>query len=182
MKRVPSFVALVAAVPTAAQAAADGTGQVWEVANLALLIGVLFYFARKPVLSFLSERREEIQSNLASSEKLLSDAETRLEEWNQRAAQLESEVENIRESAARAADRERDTIIADAEETAGRIRASAGAVVDRELRAARESLREEVADLATELAGKILKEKVGDEDRGRLVDEFIDKIEQGETH
>lgn len=182
MKRGLPLVALVAVVPAAAQAAADGMTQFWEVANLVLLIGVLVYFARKPVLTFLSERREEIQNNLLSSAKLLSDAETRLEEWNERAAQLESEIQDIRRSAQRSADRERDTIIADAEQTARRIRTSAGAVVERELRAARESLREEVADLATELAGKILKEKVGDGDRGRLVDEFIDKIEQGRTH
>ncbi|MAE93386.1 MAG: ATP synthase F0 subunit B [Deltaproteobacteria bacterium] len=182
MKRLLSFSTLLMLIPTAALAASEGMGQVWEVINLLLLIGVLVYFARKPVLAFLGERREEIQTNLASSEKLLSDAETRLKEWNEKAAQLEREIQNIRESAQRAAERERDTIIADAEETAARIRTGAGSVVDRELRAARESLREEVADLATELAGKILRDKVGDEDRSRLVDEFIEKIEQGERH
>lgn len=168
--------------PTAAFAASEGgMGMVWEVVNLALLVGVLVYFARKPVLAYLSERRGGIQENLEGAEKLLQQAESKLQEWSERAAQLDTEVESIRAAAKRAAEQERDAIIADAEATAGRIRASAGSVVDRELRAAKESLREEVADLATALASKILTEKVNDEDRLRLVDEFITRVEHGET-
>ena len=182
MKRVLSLGAAALLVPMAAQAASDGMTQVWEVANLLLLVAVLVYFARKPVLAYLGERREEIQTNLASSEKLLTEAEERLGEWNARAAQLETEMETIRESALNAAQNERATIIADAEQTASRIREAAGTVVDRELRAARESLREEVADMATELASQILKDAVNDSDRDRLVDEFIEKVEQGGTH
>ncbi len=174
-------VALVLLAPVAAQAA-DGATQLWEVANLVLLIGVLIYVARKPVMEFLGTRREEIQTNIASSEKLLTDAEGRLEEWNQKVAQLDEEAQTIRDSTKRAAEQERDAIIADAKKTAERIRNSASSVVDRELRSARESLRAEVAGLATEMAGGILAEKVNDGDRDRLVDEFIEKLEQGGTH
>ncbi len=168
--------------PGAAWAAAGGMSQVWEAVNLILLIGVLVYFARKPVLSFLHDRRAEIEGNLESSEKLLKDAEGRLEEWSQRAAQLDTEAQSIRDDARRAAEQERDAIIADARLTADRIRKSAGAVVDRELRIARERLRSEVADLATGLAARILAEQVTSEDRSRLVDEFVQKIEQGDSH
>ncbi len=183
MKRVALSLAGLALVPSAAHAAAEGgMGLFWEVANLVLLVGVLVYFARKPVLAYLSDRRDEIQGNLEGSEKLLQQAESKLQEWTQRAAQLDTEVESIRAAAHKAAQQEREAIVADAEATAERIRASAGAVVDRELRAAKVSLRDEVADLATELAGKILTEQVDDEDRLRLVDEFIQKVEQGGTH
>ncbi|MCP3983138.1 MAG: ATP synthase F0 subunit B [bacterium] len=170
-------------VPSAAFAAGEGgMGMVWEVVNLTLLVGVLVYFARKPVLTYLSERRDEIQSNLAGAEDLLDQAESKLHGWSERAAQLDSEIESIRAAAQKAAQQERNAIVADAEATAERIRASAGSVVDRELRAARESLRGEVADLATDLARKILTEKVNDEDRLRLVDEFITKVEHGEAN
>ncbi|MBW2241012.1 MAG: F0F1 ATP synthase subunit B [Deltaproteobacteria bacterium] len=177
------LMAVLCLAPTAAFAAGEGgMGMVWEVVNLALLVGVLVYFARKPVLAYLSGRRDEIQGNLKGAEKLLQQAEGKLQEWSERAGQLDTEAESIRAAARKAAQQERDDIVADAEATAERIRASAGSVVERELRAARESLREDVADLATELASKILTEQVNDEDRLRLVDEFITKVEHGETH
>lgn len=162
--------------------AADGATQMWEAVNLLLLAAVLFFVARKPVLEYLSGRKETIQSNIESSEKLLGEAESKLSEWNQKAAQLDEEVAMIRAATKKAAETERDHIIADAQATAERIKTGASAVVDRELNVARESLRQEVASLATELAGSILAEKVNDGDRSRLVDEFIQKIEQGGSH
>lgn len=183
MKRLALLSSLLWLAPAAAHAAAEGgMGLFWEVTNLLLLAGVLVYFARKPVLAYLGDRRDEIQGNLEGAEKLLQEAESKLQEWSQRAGQLDTEVESIRAAAHKAAEQERDAIVADAEATASRIRTSAHAVVDRELRAARESLRGEVADLATELAGKILTDQVSDEDRMRLVDEFIQKVEHEGTH
>ena len=183
MKRLILWSLALWLAPAAAHAAAEGAlGIFVELANLALLLGVIVYFARKPVLAYLSDRRGEIQGNLEGAEKLLQEAEGKLAEWSQRANQLDAEVESIREAAHKAAQQERDAIVADAEATAERIRASAHGVVARELRAAKESLREEVANLATDLAGKILTEQVSDADRSRLVDEFIQKVEQEGTH
>ena len=173
--------ALALLLPATAHAA-DGATQIWEALNLVLLFSVLFFVARKPVLEYLSGRKADITSNIESSEKLLGEAEARLSEWNQKAAQLDEEVAMIRAATKKAAETERDHIIADAQATAERIKAGASAVVDRELNVARESLREEVAVLATDLAATILQEKVNDGDRSRLVDEFIQKIEQGGSH
>ncbi len=173
--------AAILLAPSAALAA-DAATQIWEAVNLLLLFGVIFYVARKPILAYLAERKDTIQSNIESSEKLLSEAEAKLSEWNQKAAQLDDEIAMIRASTKRAAEAERDAIIAYARETAERIKAGASADVERERNVARDSLREEVAGLATELAGGILSEKVNDGDRSRLVDEFIAKLEQGGTH
>jgi F-type H+-transporting ATPase subunit b len=165
-------------------AASEGGGSgtlFWQVVNLVLLVAVLFYFARKPVLAYLAGRRDEIAKNLESSAALLSESERRLAEWSRKAADLDREAESIRQATRRAAEAERDRILADARVTAERIRASASAVAERELSLARESLRREAADLAVELAAKILREQVNDGDRSRLVDEFIARIEQKEA-
>jgi len=149
----------------------------WQVANTLLLLAVLIYFARKPVLTYLAGRRDTIAKNLDGAAQLLAEASLRLAEWNQKAASLDQEVATIRDATRRAAEAERDRILADARVTADRIRQSASAVAERELQQARESLRGEAADLAVELAAKILREQVNDSDRTRLVDEFIERIE-----
>jgi F-type H+-transporting ATPase subunit b len=165
--------------PAAAESeAGHGGGMFWQVLNVLLLLAVLIYFARKPVLAFLASRRDEITKNLESSSALLAESERRLDEWSRKAADLDREAESIRQATRRAAEAERDRILADAHATADRIRQSAAAVAERELHLAHEALRREAADLAVELAAKILREQVNDGDRTRLLDEFIGRVEQ----
>jgi F-type H+-transporting ATPase subunit b len=168
---------LAASPASAASEDGHGGGLFWQVLNVALLVAVLFYFARKPVLGYLAGRRDEIAKNLESSSELLAESERRLAEWSRKAADLDREAASIRDATRRAAEAERDRILADARVTAERIRQSAGAV-ERELRLGRETLRREAADLAVELAAKILREQVNDGDRTRLLDEFIGRVEQ----
>ncbi len=182
MKRLlPALVVLFAA--TAARASGDEEGGFsWsELLNLLLLAAVLFYVARKPVLEYLAGRRSEIQENIERSEKLLADAQSRLAEWEARASGLESEVALIKADTRRAAEKQGEDIVAAAEATAERIRISAAAVVDREVFQAREGLRGEAADMAVEMAARILRDNVTDSDRSRLVDEFIGELERGGT-
>jgi F-type H+-transporting ATPase subunit b len=150
---------------------------IFEWVNLLLLIGVLVYFARKPVSDFLAGRRDQIAKNIASSEELLREAERKLAEWNAKATRLDEDVAAILESTRRSAEAEKATILADAEASAARIRQSATGVVERELRTARVALRKEAAELAVSLAASFLREQTTDADRSRLVDEFIAKIE-----
>jgi len=176
---LPAF-ALLLLVASPAYAAEDAHGGhlLWQIANAVLLLAVLIYFARKPVLAFLATRRDTIASNLESAAQVLAESERRLAEWNQKAASLDQQASAIHDDTRRAAEAERDRILADARATADRIRQSASAVALRELAQARETLRREAADLAVELAAKILREQVNDADRARLVDEFIGRIEQ----
>ncbi len=180
MSRALAFLlALGSAAPAfAASDAGHGGGLFWQVLNVVLLLAVLIYFARKPVLTYLAERRDTIAKNLEGSAQLLAEAERRLGEWNQKAANLDRDVAGIRETTRRAAESERDRILADAHASADRIRRSASAVIERELQQARVELRREAADLAVEVAGKLLREQVTDGDRARLVDEFIGRVER----
>lgn len=179
MRALPALALLLLIVsPAHASEDAHGGSLFWQTANVVLLLAVLIYFARKPVLSFLATRRDTIEKNLESAAQLLSESERRLAEWNEKAARLDQQVSAIRDATRRAAEAERDRILADARATADRIRQSASAVAERELAQAREALRRDAADLAVELAAKILREQVNDGDRTRLVDEFIGRIEQ----
>jgi len=167
-----------------AQAAGGGDGDhdpvteaLFQGLNLAIILGVLFYFGRTPVREFFHSRREGIQTDLAEAAELLQAAEQRNAELQRRLVDLSSEVEEIREAATRRAEDESERILADARATAERIRRDASAAVDQELRRAQAELREEAADLALEIAATKLAENVSDGDRERLMDEFITRVE-----
>lgn len=173
-------------LPAAGHAAAVGAegvgGFLWEVANLLLLLVVLFLAARKPVTAYLSDRRRGITRDMESAKQLLDDAEARLAEWSARADRLEDEVAEIKATARKAAEREREAMLEEARATAERIRRSATGAVDRELRMARAELQREAAELAVDMAGRRLRDEITDRDRQRLFDEFVQRVEREETH
>ena len=151
---------------------------VWEVVNFVLLVGALVYFARKPLVQFFADRRSEIGGELESAASVLERAEDRFGEWQRKMAELDGELSSIRDRERRRAEQERERILEDARQTAERIKADAGNAVEREFRRAQVALREEATDAALELATQILRDKVADADRDRLIDEFISRVEQ----
>lgn len=186
-RRLAGTFVLVGTLALAGTAAAESGGEhgggagdlLWHAVNLVLILGVIAYFARKPLSEYLEQRRQDIQENLETSERLLSEAESKLTEWNERAARLDAELDEIRENSRRLAQEERDRILAQARATAQRIRNDAQAAVDQELRRARLELSAEAADLAVDLAARLISEKVGEEDQEQLFDEFLSRVEPG---
>ena len=169
------------AVPAAAAGGASGESHLtefaYELGNLILLVGVIVYFVRKPIQKFFGERREKIQADIGEAGQILADAEARLSEWQERMGELDAEIEKIRATERRRAEREREKILEEAQQSAERIRSEAGTAVEREVRRAQEELRKEAADLALEMAENLLRERMGEEDQSRLVEEFIARVE-----
>ena len=173
----------IALVPRAALAAGGSEGGdpvmdfIYQVGNFALLIAVIFFVARKPVMAYLAERRTQIKNDLDKAAELLSVAEARQTEISARLRDLEAQLEEIAELSKQRAEEESERILAKARATAERIQSDALEATAQELLRAQRELRAEAAGLAVELAGEILKEQVVDADRQRLLDEFITRVE-----
>lgn len=168
------------ATPALAGEGGEGGGSgefVYHAVNLLILLAVLFYFARKPVRAFFSDRHSAIRGELDEAARLRKEAEQRFAKWQRKLVDLERELEEIRTTARERAATEREHILADARAAAERTRRDATAAIEREVRRARVALREEASDLAVEAAAGMLREQVGPADRERLVDEFIARIE-----
>ena len=163
-----------------ARAASDAglSDLIYPALNLSLLLGVLFYYARKPVQAFFQDRRDRIRGELETAAELRKQAEVRHAHWQRQLIDLEAETDRIRAAALERAESERERILDDARVAAERIRTDARAAIEQEVRRARNQLREKAADLSLKLASEILRSQVTDSDNDRLVDEFIRKIEE----
>ena len=175
-------ISLAATAAEASGGAAEQQGDVvretiWQAFNLALILAVLVYFARKPVAEYFAARRQGVQSELAQAADLLSQAEHRNSDLQRKLVDLSAELDSIREASSRRAEEEALRILAEARASADRIRRDAQAAVAQELRRAQATLRNEAADLALELAARKLQGGVTETDRERLVDEFITRVE-----
>ncbi|MDH5306139.1 MAG: F0F1 ATP synthase subunit B [Myxococcales bacterium] len=180
-------IALAGALLLAAPAGAAEGGESalrdigFRVLNVLMLLALLLYFARKPIQNFFSERRNRIRDEIKQASELRREAEERHSKWQRRLVDLEAELESIRGAARERAEREREQILADARAAAQRIQSDAHMAIDRDMRRAVEQLRSEAADLAVELAGEMLAEKITADDRERLLDEFIARIESADA-
>lgn len=173
-------VALVLIAPATAGAASEGgaVDLIWRILNLVILLAVLVAVGRKPMQGFFADRRDRIHGEVEEAARLRKEAEERYAKWQRQLVELDAELAEIRRASSQRAEAERDRILADAEAAAERIRGDARSAVEQELRRAREELREEAADLAIQLAGEMVRSQITDEDRDRLVDEFISKVDQ----
>jgi F-type H+-transporting ATPase subunit b len=155
-----------------------GSQVLWQAVNLALILGIIVYAARKPAASFFKQRRETVSSDLDEAAELLRMAEARYASWNRKLLDLEAELEEIKVAARRRADQERERLLAEADAAAERIKADAVTAVEQELRRAQAELHDEASALAAELAATILRDQVQQSDRDRLLDEFITRVER----
>ncbi len=181
MNRVLLITALVFAnFDTAWAAGVESSGTatlIWQALNLLLLLAVLVLVARKPLTRYLAQRRAQIGEELATSGSLLEQAQARVSEWQRKLAELDRELEEIRTTARERAEAEGRRVLEEARTSAERIRSEARGAVTRELERARQQLRRETADLTIELAERWLSGQVTEQDRERLVADFIQGIE-----
>jgi F-type H+-transporting ATPase subunit b len=149
---------------------------IWTLVVFVVLLVVLKKFAWGPILAGLESRESNIANHIAQAERNHEEAKKLLVQYEQKLASAANDVREMMEEARRDADHARQTILAEA-------KAGAEAERDRALRdietaadQAMESLAERSAQLAVDLAGKILQSKLSAADHTKLIQEAVAKF------
>ncbi len=179
---VALVVVLAPVVAAASEAAGEAGGNPWydlimKFVNFAILVGMLFYFLRKPVTQGLADRRANIKRELEEALKAKEAAEAKYKEYKNKVANLEAEVRRIQEDFQVEGERQKDRILAEAEKAAESIRAHAEAAGANEVKRASDELRAEVGRLAVELAEQMLVKAYTAKDQEHAVKLTIKNIE-----
>jgi len=146
---------------------------VWSFAVFLGLFGLLTKFAWKPIMEGLEKREQGIADTIAATQAANEDAKRMLASYERRLAEATDEVRGMLEEARRDADATRQTIVAEARKAAEdektRARHEIGLAKDEALAA----IADRAGDLAVEVAGKFLREKLGRDDQARLVRDSV---------
>lgn len=149
---------------------------VWSFAVFLALFALLSKFAWKPIMQGLEKREQGIADMIASTQAANEDAKRMLASYERRLAETADEVRGMLEEARRDADVTRQTIVAEARKAADdeqvRARHEIGLAKDEALA----QIADRAGDLAVEVAGKFLREKLGREDQARLVRDSVASI------
>jgi len=155
---------------------------IWTLLIFVLVLYVLGRFAWGPILAGLQRRERFIRESLETARQDREAAEARLREYEQKLAAARDEASRIVEEGRRDGEVTRRKI----EEEA---RAAGEAMIQRakrEIGVARDTalreLYEKSAELATGMAGSILKRQLAPEDHDRLVQEALAELRQESEH
>jgi len=147
-----------------------------HIINIVVLYVLLRLILFKPVSKFLAARTDRITNQLNEAQSQLAEADSLKREYKQ---QLETATEQghdiIRESQIKASE-EAKKIILDAQAQAERILSEAQERTEKEKIQALEQMRGEVAQIATDIAERILKREVTAEDNKVLAEAFFEEM------
>ncbi|MGD1846276.1 MAG: F0F1 ATP synthase subunit B [Salibacteraceae bacterium] len=149
----------------------------WTTLTFLLVLVILRKAAWKPILASLKEREEKIQDALDSAEKAKEEM-AKLQASNE---ELLKEARSERDAMLRDARDMRDKIVNEAkdkaQEEADKLLANAKENIRNDKNAAIAELKNQVGVLAIEIAEKVLKEQLSNDDKQKaLVDRLMDDV------
>jgi len=146
----------------------------------AIAFAILFFFTAKYVLprvgKLLDERREKIQGDLEKAEETRRQAEQELADYRAQLANAREESNAIIDEARKTADQLRVDIQQRAEQDAQGIVARAQEEIRAERDRVFQELRWQVAEIAVELAGRVVGASLDASSHAQLIDRYIDEV------
>ena len=145
--------------------------------NFALLVGALGFVLRKPLAGFFAERSASIRKGLEEGRKALEASQAQLKTVEEKLRHLEEEIAAFKASAGREMEAERQRLKLAAAEEAEKILQSARAQTEVAVRAAKLELKSYAAEQAVELAEEIIRRRLDEAGRKKLVSDFLAGVE-----
>ena len=147
--------------------------------NLAILIGVLFYFGRKVLTQTLTERRNRIAEAITEAEQRQRKAAEALADQQQKLAQAQAEAERIRAAAEQTAQAAKESILAAAVQDVENLRKTAVQDLNTERERAIADLRQRIAAMAMQRVESQLQSVLDESAQQQLIDRSIASVGGG---
>jgi len=149
-----------------------------RILNFAILVALLYILISKfRVGDLLKKRSEGIAKAISDAEEAKETAKKGFEAIQNRLKEKDREIEEILNAAKANGEKEKVVLFHEGEKIGEGIIRHATENIDREVRKARESLREEAVNLALELAEGKIKENMKKEDEELIIKGYIKNIE-----
>lgn len=146
---------------------------IFEVVNLLIVMLILKKFLFKPVNAVLEQRQAEIGGMYQKAEDAQKEAQALKQAYDERMSGARKEADELIVAAQDSARRRGDEIVEDARDEAVQLRRRAEEDIELQKGKALREARDELADMAVDIAGKVVEREVTREDHDRLVEEFI---------
>lgn len=147
-----------------------------SIANLILLFLIVKKFLYKPVKNTLEKRQNTIDEKYVAAEEAKKQAEENRLAYEEKLSTAKSEADGVIQSAVDTASSREKEILAEAKEKAAGIMRKAKEDAELEKRKAEESIKQEIIEVSTALAEKMLEREINAADHKQMIESFLDSI------
>lgn len=148
--------------------------------NLFILYKFMKKLLFKPVQNMIDSRQKEIDDLYADAGRSKAEAEALKTQYEGQLSEANAERERILKAAHQRALQQQETMLREAQEQAARTLKRADEQIELEKKQARNELKNEVSDIAVQIAGAVLARDVKPAEHEALIDSFIDGL--GDSH
>ena len=148
--------------------------------NLFILYKFMKKLLFKPVQNMIDSRQKEIDDLYADVGRSKAEAEALKTQYEGQLSEANAERERILKAAHQRALQQQETMLREAQEQAARTLKRADEQIELEKKQARNELKNEVSDIAVQIAGAVLARDVKPAEHEALIDSFIDGL--GDSH
>jgi F-type H+-transporting ATPase subunit b len=146
--------------------------------NFAIFVWIIWRYAVPAIRAWVRDRHDQVVRALAEAAAAKAEAERLRREWQERIAQLDKTIEEMRRQLQADMARERDRILADAYKTAENIHRDAQRAAANEVRRVRQELQAELVRHALRLAEDGARQHWSAQDQQRALDAFLRQVQQ----
>ena len=149
---------------------------IWTIITFLILLALLSKFAWKPIVGALESREQSIKDALAKAEDAQREARKIIEEHKHLVEQGEAEAREIVQAAREISERIRREAEVAARAESNRLLDQARRDIQNAKEAALREIRDVVADLAVEAAGRIVQDELSRERHQKMIDDLIARL------
>jgi len=147
-----------------------------QLLNLFITVLVMKKFLFKPIREVLQKRKAMADAEIADATKAKEGAESLKNEYEASMKTARDKANEIVATAQKSAAQQSEEIIKEANAQAVSIKAKAEKDIAQERRKAVNEIKDEIGDMAMEIAGKVIERELKASDHEKLIDEFINKV------
>jgi len=149
---------------------------IYSLIAFVVLVVLFRKFGFPAVQKAMEARTERIRDDLDKAESAKTEAEGILADYKKQLSDAKAESDKIIDEARKSAEKVKEGVIAKTNEEVGELKAKATADIEAARASALSSLQTSVADLAIELAEKVVEKNLDRETNKRLIDSFIVQV------
>lgn len=144
--------------------------------NLVIIFLIMKKLLFKPIKKVLSDRQKALETQYAEADKARAEAEENKALWENKLKDADEEADAIIKSATDKAKLRAEKIVEDADNQATEMSRRAKEQIVLERKKASQEIKQEIIDVSTAIAEKMIEREVNPDDHRDIIDSFIEDI------
>ena len=144
--------------------------------NLAVFIGILYYFLRKPVSSFFVARSHKIESSINSAKDIIETAQKVYDENSSKYSKIDSEISELRDNSNKVDENKVSEIMDNANSLVKLIEKDTVEIIELESKKINNQIEDEILNKAVKLAEHELSSAVDESKDTQIIKSFLGEV------